>query len=296
MEIALALACSHAGLIISRKDRAPAAQSDHFYATFEALRREISALRPDAIVIVATDHMKAWTLAGGVPQYAVGVGPTAHGLGDGGVAPRDIAVHQEFAVTLLEGCVSQGADVAFAEDVRIDHSFVVPLTLLDPDGTIPIVPVTQNCNVPPRPTFERSLAFGEQARKALDGVDGRIVFVATGGLSHWVGDDARREFMRRRPGTRLPDLAAHPVELEETGPINEKFDSAFLGAMQDARLPQFLREWTDERLEREAGNGAHELRNWASAYGFVGGSPAAVLCYEPVDEWLTGVGVVRFRV
>ena len=296
MEIALALACSHAGLIISRKDRAPAGQSDRFYATFEALRGQIAALRPDAIVILATDHMKAWTLAGGVPQFAVGVGPTAHGLGDGGVAARDIAVHQEFAAALLEGCVNQGADVTFTEDVRIDHSFVVPLTLLDPDGAIPIVPVTQNCNVPPRPTFERSFSFGQQARKALDAVDGRIVFVATGGLSHWVGDEARRAFMLRRPGTRLADLANHPVELEETGPVNEKFDSDFLAATQDSQLPQFLLEWSDERLEQEAGNGAHELRNWASAVGFVEGNPAEVLCYEPVDEWLTGVGVVRFKV
>jgi hypothetical protein len=297
METVLALACSHAGLIVSRKDRAPAGQSERFYATFETLRRELAALRPDAIVILGTDHMRAWTLAGGVPQFAVGVGPTARGLGDGGVAPRDFAVHQEFAAALLEGCVRQGADLAFTEDVKIDHSFVVPLTLLDPDGEIPIVPVTQNCNVPPRPTFERSHSFGQQARAALDALDfGRIAFVATGGLSHWVGDDARRAFMLRTPGTRLPDLDRFRVELEETGPVNEDFDSRFLDALRDGRAREFFAEWPDDRLEAEAGNGAHELRNWATACGFTGDSAAEVLCYEPVDEWLTGVGVARFKV
>ncbi len=118
--------------------------------------------------------------------------------------------------------------------------------------------------------------------------------IATGGLSHWVGDDARRAFMDRLPGTRVSDLEQFPVELEETGPVNEDFDRAFLDAVCAGRLLPFFEDWPDERLQNEAGNGAHELRNWATLCGFLDDAAGDVVAYEPVEEWLTGVGIVRF--
>jgi 2,3-dihydroxyphenylpropionate 1,2-dioxygenase len=294
MDIGLSIACSHAGLIVTRRENASIAAGEEFFAAMARLRDEVKALRPDAIVILATDHMKAWTLAGGIPQFAIGVGPVAHGLGDAGIPEVDLPVNQEIARALLRGCIDQGADLAYTEDVRIDHSFVVPLSLLDPDGTVPIVPLTQNCNVPPRPTWRRSHEFGRQLRAVLDTLPGRVVVVATGGLSHWVGDAARRAFMNRPPGARLAELSRHPVTLEETGPVNEDFDHGFLDAVCAGGAARFMAGWPDHRLEAEAGNGAHEVRNWITACGLMADAPASVVAYAPVEEWLTGVGVVRF--
>ncbi|MBS3942028.1 MAG: hypothetical protein KG028_13805 [Actinobacteria bacterium] len=296
MEIIGAFACSHAGLIATRRERAPAAQEQHVYDAFARAERVIAALRPDALLIIATDHMRAFPLAG-VPTFTVGVGPLARGLGDGGLAPCEVPVHQPLSRSLLTTAIADGFDVCFTEDVRIDHSFVMPLMALTPALDVPIAPVTINCNVPPRPTYERAYAFGTALRRGIDALPGgRVVVVATGGLSHWVGSDERRALMNRPPGTRLAELDRVPMGLGDTGPINEEFDRGVLAAVGCGELPTFLADWPPERLEAEAGNGAHELRNWLVLSGLLGDAPGEVLAYEPVSEWLTGTAVVRFPV
>jgi hypothetical protein len=295
MNIVGAYACSHAGLIVTRRDLAPTGQRDDVFAAYATVRDEIERLRPDAIVIVATDHMQAYPL-GNVAAFAIGVGPVAVGVGDAGIDPCKVPVHQPLAQAILAEGVNRGVDFVFSEDVSIDHSFVMPLSLLTPRLDVPIVPVTQNCNVPPRPTFSRSHEVGRVIGEAIrSGPAGRAVVIGTGGLSHWVGDEARRAFMNRPPGTRLPDLAAHPVRLDDTGPINAKFDRGFLQAMERGAARAFIREWPSERVEEEAGNGAHEIRNWLTGAAIVGDAPAQVLSYQSVAEWLTGTAVVRFR-
>ena len=295
MEIVGAYACSHAGLIVARRDRAPAAQRARVFAAYEAVRDEIARLRPDALVVVATDHMQAFPLSH-VATFAVGVGPVAKGLGDGGLPPCTMPVHQALAQAILYGCVERGVDLAFSEAVAIDHSFVMPLSLLAPGLDVPIVPVMQNCNVPPRPTFGRSRELGRSIRESIrGGPGGRAVVVGTGGLSHWVGSASRRALMNRAAGTRLAQLAEHPVVLEETGEINQEFDRRFLDQVAAGKLAEFAATWTPERLEEVAGNGAQELRNWITTAAIAGDAKARVLAYEPVAEWLTGTAVVRFE-
>jgi aromatic ring-opening dioxygenase catalytic subunit (LigB family) len=295
MEIVGAFACSHAGLIVARRDRAPAGPRDRIYGAYRVVQEEIAGLRPDALVVVATDHLQAFPLAN-VPAFSVGVGPVATGLGDGGIPPCTVPVHQGLAQAILSGGMERGVDLAFSEKVGIDHSFVMPLSLLAPGLDIPIVPVAQNCNVPPRPAFRRSRELGRSMREAIHrGPAGRAVVIGTGGLSHWVGSAARRAFMNRPAGTRLAELAAHPVVLDETGEINQDFDRRFLDQVVAGRLAEFVDTWKPERVEEVAGNGAHELRNWITTAALVDDARATVLAYEPVAEWLTGTAVVRFE-
>jgi hypothetical protein len=77
MEIVGAFACSHAGLIVARRDRAPAAQRERIFGAYRAVQEEIARLRPDAVVVVATDHLQAFPLTG-VPAWGRG----------GGAAPK----------------------------------------------------------------------------------------------------------------------------------------------------------------------------------------------------------------
>src|SRR5262245_27046291 len=214
MEIVGAFACSHAGLIVARRDRAPATQRERIFGAYQAVQEEIARLRPDTLVVAATDHLQAFPLTG-VPAFAIGVGPIATGLGDGGLAPCTVPVHQGLAQAVLDGCMSRGVELAFSEHVASDHSFVMPLSLAMPRLTVPIVPVARDCNVPPRPAFGRSRALGRAMRDAIrESPAGRAVVIGTGGLSHWVGSASRRAFMNRPAGTRIAELAAHPVVLE----------------------------------------------------------------------------------
>ena len=45
-----------------------------------------------------------------------------------------------------------------------------------------------------------------------------------------------------------------------------------------------------------AGNGAHEIRSWVAVAAAAAPIPATVLAYEPITEWITGMGVVEFPV
>jgi hypothetical protein len=290
-----AFCCSHAGLIVTRYELATEADRNPIYAAYEEVRREIERLRPSTIVIVATDHGRIYPLEFN-PTVAIGVGATARSAGDSDVPVRDVPLHSDAAANILRSLVEQGVDMAFSEAPGIDHSFMIPLGLINPGDAIPIVPMTVNCNTPPRPTFERCREIGRALGRAIASAgDGTAVLVGTGGLSHWVGSEERRAFQNRRPGDRIAERANHPLELPEEGPINEPFDNAFLAAYQAGQMAAFQREWSPERVEAEAGNGAHELRNWMVVAGATDDAPAELLAYAPVGPWLTGTAVVRHR-
>ncbi len=295
MDIVDAYACSHAGLIYTRTDEPPPTQRDAIHGAFARVKDAVGRQRPDAIVIVATDHQRAFPLTG-VPMYAIGVGPEATGLGDAGIPPCMVPIHQDLAQAVLDGCVRREIDLVFCEEVKIDHSFVCPLTFITPEFDVPIVPIMQNCNVPPLPTFRRSHEVGRAVRESiLEGPAGRAIVIGTGGLSHWVGSEERIEFMHRPAGTRLAEIDQHPVEIADTGAVNDVFDRKFLEALAQGDAASFIEEWTPVRVEEEAGNGAQEVRNWLLAAGMAADTPLDTLAYEPVQEWLTGTAVARFR-
>jgi hypothetical protein len=295
LDLVGAFCCSHAGLIVTRYDLASEADRNPIYAAYDEVRAEIERLAPNAIVIVATDHGRIYPLEF-VPTVAIGVGASARSAGDSEVPVRDVRVHHDAAGAILRSMVEQGIDIAFSEAPGIDHSFMIPLGLINPDDVIPIVPVTMNCNTPPRPRFGRAREIGEALGTAIAAAgDGRAVLVGTGGLSHWVGSEERRAFQNRYPGDRIAERANYPLELPEEGPINEPFDREFLDDYCNGRMASFLGRWSEERVEAEAGNGAHELRNWMVVAGATRDAPADLLAYAPVGPWLTGTAVVRHR-
>lgn len=294
MDFIAGYVASHAGLIVSRKDSAPSELVTRIYDAFGSIREEIRALSPDAILVIATDHMKAFPLEG-IPQFSLGVGAVANGLEDAGAPPCKVPVHQSFAQAILDGVVAREVDMAFSEKVAIDHSFVIPLSLITPGFDIPIIPLTQNCNVPPRPTLRRSHEVGRAiADAAKEGPDGRVVVIGTGGLSHWVGSEERRAFVNRPAGTRITDRDLYPVEIEESGDINVSWDLEFLDVLGRGGVDSFMDQWSAEEIEESAGNGAHEIRNWLTAIGIMGDRAIETIAYEPIEEWLTGTAVAKF--
>jgi len=294
MDIVGAYACSHTGLMTTRREAVAGSVSEPVFSAYAQVGRQVRELDPDAVIIIGTDHLQAWSLAQ-LPEFTIGVGPVAEGLGDAGQPRCSAPVHQAMAQLILAGCIERGFDFCYAEDVAIDHSFVCPLLLIMPELDRPIVPIAVNCNYPPRPTFARSYRLGQVLREVIAaGPPGRVVVIGTGGLSHWVGSPQRRAFIDQPAGTRLRDLAAHPVTLDDTGPVNDRFDEDFLSYVTTGMLRRFVEQWTPERVEQEAGNGAHELRNWLIAAGIAGHPQAEVMFYQAIPEWLTGIGVVRF--
>jgi 2,3-dihydroxyphenylpropionate 1,2-dioxygenase len=298
MELVGAFACSHAGFLITHYDQASAEKRDHVYQGFATMRERVARARPDALIVVATDHGRVFPL-NHQPQFVIGVGPTARGIGDAGIPACELAVHQPIAQALLEGCIDAGVDLSYSEDVSIDHSFVTPLMLTTPRLEIPIVPIVQNCRMPPMPRLKRSHAVGHLIGAAIRGsaTAGRVVMIGTGGLSHWVGDERRRAFLRQPAGSRLARESEYPLSLPATGPINEAFDREFLAALADGQAEALVDRWSaDSELEDTAGNGAQEIRNWLLVAGVADDVPAEVLGYAAVPEWHTGSAVAAFDV
>jgi 2,3-dihydroxyphenylpropionate 1,2-dioxygenase len=295
MEIVGAYACSHAGLLITRSDDAPAAMRDAVYGAFKEMGDAIRAAKADAVILVATDHGRIYPLTH-VPQFTIGVSETAAGIGDAGLPTRTVPIHQAFAQAILDGMISEGVDLSYSETSQIDHSFVTPLMLAFGEKPLPIVPIAQNCNFPPLPTFARSYEVGAKLRNAIEaGPPGRVVVVGTGGLSHWVGTEEQQQFRRRPAGTRVNAKSGGATTIDEIGPINEAFDRDFIATVCSGATRSFVQEWNNERVYVDAGNGAQEIRNWILLAGVMHDSKARLLAYEPVREWLTGTAVVAFN-
>jgi aromatic ring-opening dioxygenase catalytic subunit (LigB family) len=294
MRIVGAFACSHAALFVTRREAAPEAQCSRIYGAFARMGQLIREHRPDALVIVGTDHGRIYPLSG-MPQYLIGVSEQAVGIGDAGLPGKTLPLHQGFARSILDSVLEEGVDMAFSEAMRIDHSFLTPLLLALPELDIPIVPIVQNCNAPPLPKLERAYQVGQiLARALMKGPEGRIVVIGTGGLSHWVGSAEFRAFMSGPAGSRLARQTQFPLQLPDTGEVNEEFDREFIESVCRGRAQEFIRNWDTHRIGEVAGNGAQEVRNWLLLAGLTADAPATLLDYAPVKPWLTGVAVVQF--
>jgi 2,3-dihydroxyphenylpropionate 1,2-dioxygenase len=296
MEIVGAYACSHAGLLITRSDNAPPAQRDAVFAAFKEMGDAIHAQKPDAVVFIGTDHGNKIYPLSCVTQFTIGVSENAEGIGDAGLPACTVPIHQEFAQAVLEGLIAEGVDMAFSESAKIDHSLVTPMMLAFGDKPLPIIPIAQNCNCPPLPTFARSYEFGAKLRKAIEaGPAGRVVVIGTGGLSHWVGTTDQQQFRRRPAGTRLNSGSSATITIDDVGEINETFDRDFIATVCAGNTRSFVRDWDNERVYVDAGNGAQEIRNWIVIAGLMNDAKARLLAYEPVREWLTGTGLIAFN-
>jgi hypothetical protein len=294
MEIVGAFACSHAGLMISRADKAAPALKASIYDAFAAMGEQIRQARPDAIVMIATDHSSVYPLSN-LPQFTIGVSALARGIGDAGMPKLEIPIHQPYARAILDHCLEQGVDLAYSESMAVDHSFVAPLTLAALDAGIPIVPIAQNCNWPPFPPLRRSHEVGRVLGHAIrNGPAGRVVILGTGGLSHWVGSEERQSYIREPAGNRLGRQKDYPMSIDPSGRVNEIFDRCFLDLLAAGKAAQFVREWDTERVFLEAGNGGQEIRAWLTVAGAVEDRPGTTMAYAPVPEWLMGTALMRF--
>jgi aromatic ring-opening dioxygenase catalytic subunit (LigB family) len=187
------------------------------------------------------------------------------------VPQHDYPGHPALASHLYRYALSHDFDPALVEGGFVfDENFCVPLAHLDPQSRIPLVPVVVNGVNPPFPTLRRCRDFGRMVRAAVEAQDAaeRVVVLATGGLSHWVG-------------------------MPEAGTVNEAFDRDFLDRLASGD-PDRLVDLTDEQIDA-AGNGAHEVRTWVVAAG-AAGTPFDLLAYEVVPAWLTGTAVAAARI
>ena len=271
-EIVAAGLASHAPLITGRPDIARPEQRDRLYGGLHELRRRFGAARPDLIVMFVNDHIQNFAY-NNMPAFCIGLArsyaaPTPGASRFMRIPARQVPGAPEVGMGLLEGGLAAGFDFAYSYEIESWDELSVPLHFLDPGGQVPLVPVYTNCGAPPLPTLRRCHAVGAFVGDFIRGrpAGERVAVVASGGISHWVGTP-------------------------ETGRINEAFDQFVLDHVARADVEPLVR-LTEAEIEREAGNGGQELRNWVALLGAVPGGKGEVLAYEAVPEWITGCATV----
>jgi hypothetical protein len=271
-DVVAAALTAHAPLITGRPEVSKPEQRDRLHAGFHELRRRFAATRPDLLVTFVNDHLQNFAY-NNLPAFCVGLAPTYDAPSEGGaklmrIPARKIRGHPDWALALLEAGLDAGIDFAYSYEIESWDEISVPLHFLMPDGDIPIVTVYTNCAAPPLPTPRRCREVGAFVGQFIRSRPGRerVALLGTGGLSHWVGTP-------------------------ETGRINPDFDQRVLDHVTRGDLEPLIRLTHDE-IEREAGNGGQEIRNWIALLGAIPGWKGEVLAYEPVAEWITGCATV----
>jgi 2,3-dihydroxyphenylpropionate 1,2-dioxygenase len=271
MSIVAALAAGHAPGITGWPEHAPPEQVERFLKGYEKLREKLIAGRPEILVVITPEHWANFFL-NNMPPFCIGVGEEFAGpLED----PKFLRVPKTKvpgapgpAHKLFEA-MSQEIDLAFSEELILDHGTMVPLHFLTPEMKLPVIPLIVNCIAHPMPPLGRCYRVGEVLGEIIRAWPEHVALLATGGLSHW------------------------PAMLE-AGRINEEFDQGFLRLFQEGRAEEFARN-TDAEVESQAGPGAHEIRPWMVLAGAVAGAKGEVLAYEPVKVWATGCALASLH-
>lgn len=192
-----------------------AAKSARCEQAIGTLRDALAASGADVAVVIGDDQRELFQDEL-IPCFAIFTGPTVIDRPDArtregslppGLVEAQWAFHAdsddvyqvdaELATHLAVRSMQQGFDVASATSQypgrTLGHAFTYPKRRFFPDTPRPVVPVFVNTYYPPnRPAAPRCYAFGRALGAAIRDwrTDRTVAVIATGGLSHFVLDEA----------------------------------------------------------------------------------------------------------
>lgn len=260
-----AVATVHTPFITGMADLAPTAVQCATEDGFQALGQTVRASRPDVVVVFTSEHVVNLSPRC-APPFLVGAGPTNRIYEEPlfALPTGQVRADARFAQGLLTALDNFGVDVAHSAQLSLDHGTVLPLHLMGVLNEVPVVPIIINSLFQPLPSLARCWALGEAVSRYVEqDWSGRVALVATGGISHSVGEP-------------------------RMGAVDTAFDGRFLAALQ-AGDNQSLQRLTDDEIDA-AGNGTHEIRNWLALRAAVADWRTDVVVAERyVEGWGTGV-------
>jgi 2,3-dihydroxyphenylpropionate 1,2-dioxygenase len=269
-------------------------------------RQAIRDAQPDTIVIIGSNHFRGMFLDL-MPSVTIGVSELL-GAGEAGTPSGKLPVDHDLAKTIVDGLVEEDFDPAFSLRLTVDHGITHSLQHLVEDTSIPLIPVVINMFAPPLISLRRAQALGESLGRIIrnDGDTKRVAIIASGGLSHrlpwpdWsetLSDDDRflvEAWLNGRDEWQEFEIRRRQIIRAAAPDINSDFDKLFLACLETGQMEPVL-SMTNKQIEETAGNGAQEIRSWIAMMAAVGTGRGQTLAYEPMDEWLTGMGVALYE-
>ncbi|TXL78823.1 hypothetical protein FHP25_07460 [Vineibacter terrae] len=275
-QIVFAAGAPHAPGLIGLLAAAPSEVRDVVASTYGSLAEAIAGARADVLIVFANDHLTNSRVRA-YPDFLIGMAAEHRGPHEWfkpwiGCDDYRVKGAPQVAEALLDGMTRRGIRM-FAEsgNLKFDDNISVPVHLAKlQDAGVPMVPVLQNCTVPPIPDQHRCYAVG-RALGALIRDDlpagMRVALLGSGGLSHEPGG-ARYYF------------------------IDEAFDRWFLDLVASGDHDRLLRELTLEKMEAAGSGGTAELLAWVVVLGAIGPRPGRSFGYAAHKDFKCGVGAV----
>ncbi len=237
-------------------DRPPFA--DEWVRKITAFRETLTRANPDVLVMVGSDHFHQLWLDN-MPQFLVGKAPfyDANWYNEErefGLPKMLLKGHEDLSGHILRAGLDAGFDLAFSNELRIDHSVTCPIITLRPEADLPIVPIYTNIFAPPLPQPSRFVKLGETIRQIVEQWPShlRVAIIGTGHLSLELGGP--RQFGPHGPD---PEFDRRAVEWIATGDLDN-----------------CLREVTLESLH-SPGNATHGFMDFMLMMGVAGAGAKA---------------------
>jgi len=307
----VALACASHTPLLMREELADAETVGAVQASFDQLSGFVKDFAPERIIQFSPDHFHGFHYDL-MPSFCVGAAATSYG--DYGTAPGPLAVDEDYAVAVLNAVRDADIDAALSYDMIVDHGFVqIWEVMFGRLSDLPITPIFVNAIGFPLPKYRRARQLGEAVGRFAARSGERVLFVASGGLSHdpvvprmsGASPELRDRLTGRAPLTREKqaerERAVHAAGLASLAgegscrPLNPEWDNAFLD-MICASDWSATDELTPDSVDLAAGAGGNEALAWvaaASAAAAAGGGYQVVQRdYRPIPGWIAGMAIL----
>ena len=293
---------------------------DDMQNAFAAREQAAQEFDADLVIAFGADHFNGFFLKL-MPAFCVGL--KANAVGDIGGFAGELDVPADIATDLVHHLRNSDIDPAVSTDMTIDHAFSQTINnMLGSLNAKPTIPIFINAIAEPFVPFRRTRLLGEAIGKFAASSGKRVLFLASGGMSH----NPRRYYPELGDGT--PEVTAwqlsggdYPESLspeqwiemlehmhhegaemivrgERTAKdmkLNQEADERFLEIFCDNRLEEFD-AWDQQELVREAGIGSMELHTWiaaAAAHKAAGGSAPVNDFYSVAMELGIACGIAH---
>ncbi|MGE0370636.1 MAG: protocatechuate 3,4-dioxygenase [Gammaproteobacteria bacterium] len=270
-EIVAGFCLPHDPLMASAPEINEKPKADAVFAALDEVHARLVKQDIDTVVVIGDDHYCKFG-PHCLPQYLIAIGDV-----DGpeepwlGIERYKVPNNTALAEHIMNFGFDNGFDWAVAKSITLDHGTMIPIHMAVKSATsgIRAIPVYTAAGVTPLLRTRRAYELGRMIGQAVAAWEGneRVAVLGTGGISHWVGT-------------------------AEMGRVNEDFDRMVLDKVAAGDVEALI-ALSDEHVIETAGNGALEIRNWIMAMGAVGATGAELICYQPIPEWICGIGVAE---
>ncbi len=270
-------------------------------------RERIARFDPELIVLFGPDHYNGF-FYDVMPSFCIGM--AADAIGDFNTAAGALDVPKALAEACATSVLGAGIDTAVSYCMQVDHAFAQPLKLLLGGlARCPVIPVFINSVAVPLPGFKRARLLGEAIGQWALSLNKRVLFLASGGLSHQppvpelAKVDARMADRLLGSGRQLPpeerqarqqrviQAARDFVEDQNSlHPLNPTWDQLFLDTLEQGHLKD-LDALSNDELSALAGKSTHEVKTWVAAFAALsafGPYQSEGRYYRPIPEWIAG--------